>query len=90
MFSYLYGASSDPLKPYTMGGIFDDAVKQTPDREYLVSKHENKRYTYAAMELEVSENNIFFDFIERDFVLHKPPLLCANDVRHEKFVHAML
>jgi len=55
-YSYVCGASSDPLKPYTVGGVFNDAVQQTPDREFLVSRHENKRYTFAAMDSEVSEN----------------------------------
>lgn len=55
-YSYACGASSDPLKAYTIGGIFNDAVQQTPDREFLVSRHENKRYTFAAMDSEVSEN----------------------------------
>ncbi|XP_025193594.1 acyl-CoA synthetase family member 2, mitochondrial-like [Melanaphis sacchari] len=53
--SYLYGASSDPLKPYTIGGVFNDAVQQTPDRECLVSRHENKRLTFAAMDFEVDK-----------------------------------
>ncbi|XP_060838688.1 medium-chain acyl-CoA ligase ACSF2, mitochondrial-like [Rhopalosiphum padi] len=54
-YSYLYGASSDPLKPYTIGGVFNDAVQQTPDRECLVSQHENKRYTFATMDSEVDK-----------------------------------
>ncbi|KAL4143266.1 hypothetical protein QTP88_005619 [Uroleucon formosanum] len=54
-YSYVYGASSDPLKPYTVEGVFNDAVQQTPDREFLVSRHENKRYTFAAMEFEVDK-----------------------------------
>lgn len=60
--SHLYGASTIPLKPYTIGGIFDDAVRQAPDREFVVSKHENKRYTFADMDSEVSKkvkNQIF-------------------------------
>lgn len=56
-YSYLYGASSDPLKPYTISGLFDDVVQQIPDREFLVSCHENKRYTFAAMDSEVGKNN---------------------------------
>ncbi|VVC42217.1 AMP-dependent synthetase/ligase,AMP-binding enzyme, C-terminal domain [Cinara cedri] len=53
--SYLHGVSKSSLKSSTIGGIFDDAVRKNPDREYLVSRHENKRYTYAAMDSEVNK-----------------------------------
>lgn len=52
-YSYLYGASSDSLRAYTIGGIFNDAVLQNPERECLVSRHEDKRYTFSAMNEEV-------------------------------------
>ncbi|KAL4143270.1 hypothetical protein QTP88_005621 [Uroleucon formosanum] len=52
-YSYMCGASNDPLKAHTIGGIFNDAVQQTPDREFVVSRHENIRYTFAAMDSEV-------------------------------------
>jgi len=55
-YSYVCGASSDPLKAYTIGEVFNDIVQQTPDREFLVSRQENKRYTFAAMDSEVTEN----------------------------------
>ncbi|XP_060865725.1 medium-chain acyl-CoA ligase ACSF2, mitochondrial-like [Metopolophium dirhodum] len=54
-YSYVCGASSDPLKAYTVGGVFNDVVQQTPDREFLVSRHEDKRYTFAAMDSEVDK-----------------------------------
>ncbi|XP_026809191.1 acyl-CoA synthetase family member 2, mitochondrial-like isoform X1 [Rhopalosiphum maidis] len=54
-YSYVCGTSSEPLKPYTIGGIFNDAVQQTPDRDFLVSCHENKRFTFAAMDSEVDK-----------------------------------
>ncbi|XP_027850755.2 medium-chain acyl-CoA ligase ACSF2, mitochondrial-like [Aphis gossypii] len=54
-YSYMCGASSEPLKPYTIGGVFNDAVQQTPDREFLVSRHENKRFTFAAINSEVDK-----------------------------------
>ncbi|XP_025420128.1 acyl-CoA synthetase family member 2, mitochondrial [Sipha flava] len=54
-YSYLCGASSDPLKAYTIAGIFDDAVQKTPDRECLVSCHENKRFTFTTMHSEVDK-----------------------------------
>ncbi|XP_015374859.1 PREDICTED: acyl-CoA synthetase family member 2, mitochondrial-like [Diuraphis noxia] len=54
-YSYVCGASSDPLKAYTIGGVFNDVVQQNPDREFLVSRHENKRYTFAAMASEVDK-----------------------------------
>lgn len=58
-YSYFNGSSSSPLKGYTIGGIFNDVVQKTPDREYVVSQYENKRYTYAAMDSEVGiKNNI--------------------------------
>ncbi|VVC42214.1 Hypothetical protein CINCED_3A019046 [Cinara cedri] len=53
--SYLYGASIDPLRPYTIGRIFNDAVRQNPDQKYLVSRHENKTYTYATIDSEVDK-----------------------------------
>lgn len=52
--SYVYGASTNPLKPYTIGGMFNDAVRQNPNRECLVSQHENKRHTLATIDSEVS------------------------------------
>ncbi|KAL5241656.1 hypothetical protein ACI65C_009066 [Semiaphis heraclei] len=54
-YSYVCGTSNEPLKAYTIGGIFNDAVQQTPDREFLVSRHENKRYTFAAMDSKVDK-----------------------------------
>ncbi|CAI6367180.1 unnamed protein product [Macrosiphum euphorbiae] len=53
--SYVCGATNDPLRAYTVGGVFNDVVQQTPDREFLVSQHENKRYTFAAMDSEVDK-----------------------------------
>ncbi|XP_050428074.1 medium-chain acyl-CoA ligase ACSF2, mitochondrial-like [Adelges cooleyi] len=51
--SYCYGASNDPLLPHTIGGAFEDVVKEAPDREYLISRQENKTLTYADMHAEV-------------------------------------
>ncbi|VVC42218.1 AMP-binding, conserved site,AMP-binding enzyme, C-terminal domain,AMP-dependent synthetase/ligase [Cinara cedri] len=62
--SYLYGASSDPLRPHTVGKIFNDSVQQNPDRDFLISRHENIRCTYATMESEVDKVCKSFNAIE--------------------------
>ncbi|XP_050428075.1 medium-chain acyl-CoA ligase ACSF2, mitochondrial-like [Adelges cooleyi] len=53
--SYFHGASNDPLLPQTIGKVFEDVVKEAPDREYLISRHENKTLTYADMHAEVEK-----------------------------------
>lgn len=81
-YSHLYGASTIPLKPYTLGGIFDDAVRQAPDQMFVVSKHENKRYTFAEMASEVSKNDK--NLILSTFFFKRHLLL--NDIHYISFL----
>jgi fatty-acyl-CoA synthase len=47
--SYVHGASSEPLKGQTVGACFDATVQRWPDREALVVRHQDIRWTYAEL-----------------------------------------
>jgi fatty-acyl-CoA synthase len=47
--SYVHGASDIPLIGATIGDLFDRVAAQLPDRDALVSRHQNLRYTYAEL-----------------------------------------
>ena len=49
------GASQPPLIEQTIGAFFDHMVRRQPDREALVSCHQNRRYTYAALQTEARQ-----------------------------------
>ncbi|XP_050548330.1 medium-chain acyl-CoA ligase ACSF2, mitochondrial-like isoform X2 [Daktulosphaira vitifoliae] len=53
--SYYHGKSTESLKPFTIGQVFNEVVEKIPDREYIVSRHENKKYTYEQMYNEVDK-----------------------------------
>ncbi|CAN5121097.1 AMP-binding protein [soil metagenome] len=47
--SYVHGASSVPLIGATIGGYFDQTVAGFPEREALVVRHQDVRWTYAEL-----------------------------------------
>src|SRR4051794_29084974 len=47
--SYAHGASPVPLLGETIGANFERTVAQFPDAEALVSRHQDQRFTYAAL-----------------------------------------
>jgi fatty-acyl-CoA synthase len=51
--SYVHGASDIPLLGNTIGEHFDDVVRRWPDREALVVKHQNIRWTYSQLKEQV-------------------------------------
>ncbi len=51
--SYVSGASARPLLGATIGDAFDHTVARFPDREALVSRQQNLRYTWAQLRDEV-------------------------------------
>jgi fatty-acyl-CoA synthase len=51
--SYVHGASAVPLIGDTVGSHFDKAVERWPDREALVVRHQNIRWTYRDLQGEV-------------------------------------
>jgi fatty-acyl-CoA synthase len=51
--SYVSGTSDTPLLGVTIGNAFDDTVARFPNREALVSRHQNLRYTWKALQEEV-------------------------------------
>ena len=53
-YSLAQGSTSPPLIEATIGGVFDAAVERWPDREAVVSRHEAKRYSYRALQVEVN------------------------------------
>ncbi|KAA0018761.1 AMP-binding protein [Salinicola corii] len=50
--SYVSGTSDRPLLGLTIGDCLDAAASDCPDREALVSCHQNLRYTYAELRAE--------------------------------------
>jgi fatty-acyl-CoA synthase len=51
--SYAHGASNVPLVASTIGDVFDRVANSRPEREALVSRHQNLRYTYRQLQAEV-------------------------------------
>jgi len=47
--SYVHGTSAEPLKGETVGACFDACVDRWADREALVVRHQNVRWTYAEL-----------------------------------------
>ncbi|HEX9038242.1 MAG TPA: AMP-binding protein [Ktedonobacterales bacterium] len=52
--SYVSGASEHPLLGVTIGDLFDATVTRFPDREALVSRHQDLRYTWRELQDEVN------------------------------------
>jgi fatty-acyl-CoA synthase len=53
-YSLARGSTLTPLIEETIGDVFDAAVEKWPDREAVVSRHERKRYSYRALQVEVN------------------------------------
>jgi fatty-acyl-CoA synthase len=51
--SYVHGVSDDPLIGQTIGVNFDAAVARWRDREALVVRHQNVRWTYGGLQEQV-------------------------------------
>jgi len=53
--SYISGISDTPLLGITIGDMFDQTVKQYPDNEALIARHQNIRYTYSQLKDQVDQ-----------------------------------
>ena len=53
--SYVHGASETPLIGHTIGEQFEQAVKRWGDREALVVRHQNVRWTFADLKEKVDQ-----------------------------------
>lgn len=51
--SYSVGPQTTPLLPMTIGAAFDLAVERYPEREALVVRHQQLRYTWQQLAIEV-------------------------------------
>ena len=52
--SYARGATQPPLIEQTLGAFFDDMAARVPEREALVSVHQQRRYTYGQLQAEAN------------------------------------
>ncbi|HEX8996647.1 MAG TPA: AMP-binding protein, partial [Ktedonobacterales bacterium] len=52
--SYVSGTSDTPLLGMTIGEAFDTTVARFPDREALVARQQNLRYTWRELQEEVN------------------------------------
>ncbi|NLW04667.1 MAG: AMP-binding protein [Pseudomonadaceae bacterium] len=52
--SYVSGTSERPLIGMTIGDLFDQTVASFPNNDALISRHQNLRYTYKALQEEVN------------------------------------
>ena len=53
--SYNHGASSVPLIGQTIGAYFDAAVERWGERDALIVRHQNLRWTYAQLKVAVDD-----------------------------------
>ncbi len=53
MMSYTSGTSDKPLLGVTIGDMFDRTTTRYPSNEALVSRHQNLRYTYQQLQVEI-------------------------------------
>ncbi len=47
--SYVHGVSDRPLKGHTVGACFDETARRWPEREALVVRHQDVRWTYTEL-----------------------------------------
>lgn len=52
--SYYRGARNEPLKEMTVGNLIDFAAENYPNREAIVSIHQNRRITFFDLKHEVN------------------------------------
>lgn len=53
--SYFKGPKNEPLKFMTIGNLIDQAAEKFPNREAIVSVHQNRRITFSVLKHEVSK-----------------------------------
>lgn len=53
--SYTSGTSDKPLLGITIGDLFDETANKYPNKEALISRHQNIRYTYRQFQEKVNE-----------------------------------
>ncbi|MGJ7461582.1 AMP-binding protein [Halomonas sp. MA07-2] len=53
--SYVSGISDTPLKGQTIGDCFDETVARFPDRDALISLHQDLRYTWQELQAAVDQ-----------------------------------
>ncbi|MFO8046485.1 MAG: AMP-binding protein [Halomonas sp.] len=53
--SYVSGISNTPLKGQTIGDCFDETVARFPDRDALISLHQELRYTWRELQAAVDQ-----------------------------------
>jgi fatty-acyl-CoA synthase len=53
--SYVHGAAITPLIGQTLGNFFDSIVKKHGERDALVARHQNVRWTYQQLGVEVDQ-----------------------------------
>ena len=53
--SYVSGISDTPLKGQTIGDCFDETVARFPDRDALISLHQELRYTWQELQAAVDQ-----------------------------------
>ena len=53
--SYVSGISDTPLKGQTIGDCFDETVARFPDRDALISLHQELRYTWTELQAAVDQ-----------------------------------
>jgi len=52
--SYISGTSNKPLIGQTIGVFFDHIVEKYPDNLAVISRHQNIRWTYEKLQIEVN------------------------------------
>ncbi len=55
LLSYTSGTSKKPLIGMTIGDKFDETVALYPDNDALISRHQNLRYSYRQLQVEVNQ-----------------------------------
>lgn len=61
--SYYKGPKHEPLKNMTVGNLIDEAAEKYPNREAIVSVHQNRKITFSDLKHEVVKiilDHIFF------------------------------
>ncbi len=53
--SYVHGASSTPLIGKTLGAFFEEAAERWGERDALISRHQNIRWTYRELRQQVED-----------------------------------
>ena len=54
--SHVFGDTSVPLIEKTIGSYFEEQVEKYENREVLISKHQNLRYTWDELNVNLQHN----------------------------------